>query len=852
MAILQYLLQVSLCWVLFYSIYYVFLRKVTFFRVNRWYLLSTLLLGLALPLIRHLALNIGQDIKAIPLVAFLSDVPDQLQYIMPEEVPWWEMPLTMTLWSIYILGATAGLIRLARSLMKIRRLYTDGERVDLGSYTLVRTGSYHLPFSFFSSVYISSEVDLSSEYAEVLDHELEHVRSRHSIDVMVMEIVSIAFWFHPFVYLYKAAIRQTHEYLADAAAINQKSKKNYSTMLLQQSMSGLEIALAHQFFHSHIKKRIDMMYQKQSGPSAWLKYSLALPVLFVLTFAFAKQIDTSPDPDSPQMALAGTTNDTDTPQEVFKVVEEMPRFPGCEDLSGDERTDCSQKKLLEYLYSNVKYPAGARKSGVQGRVFAQFVVEKDGSLSDVKIVRGIGGGCNEAVLDVVGSMNDMDQKWIPGRQRGQKVRVQYTLPVVFMLEGEGNDKGIDVPPPPPGLEKTNMEEIMVTGFGKAREHPVAKKKTSINGANETIDEVFKVVDQMPRFPGCDDAGDQKAKDECASKKLLEYLYTNVEYPLDARDKGVQGRVYVQFIVNEDGSISDSKLLRDIGAGCGKAALKVVNSMNDMDKPWTPGVQRGKKVKVYYTLPVIFKIEDEPVPCGDVSKGKVVTPIKENGVYKVVERMPTFPGCDDVQDIKEHKACADQLLLKYLYANTTYPKAAKDAGIEGRVYIQFIVNEDGSISDSKLLRDIGGGCGDEALRVVNSMNKMEKRWSPGVHNGKKVKVYFTLPVIFKLEGQEQLKEKAKTDKLLANAPVIEKAVLTTDGALSYEIEMPKAVSAKVTITDIAGRTVNTHQQNLHKGKNKINADVSGSELSLGIYVLTVNYEDQRVAKKIQVQ
>lgn len=122
------------------------------------------------------------------------------------------------------------------------------------------------------------------------------------------------------------------------------------------------------------------------------------------------------------------------PDEIFKVVEEAPRFPGCEDKgSNDEKKKCADEKMLQYLYKNIKYPNIAKENGVQGRVVVTFVVEKDGRITDAKVVRDIGGGCGEEALRVVNSMNEMGERWKPGRQRGNPVRVQFNLPVAFKL-----------------------------------------------------------------------------------------------------------------------------------------------------------------------------------------------------------------------------------------------------------------------------------------------------------------------------------------------------------------------------------------------------------------------------------
>lgn len=113
---------------------------------------------------------------------------------------------------------------------------------------------------------------------------------------------------------------------------------------------------------------------------------------------------------------------------------------------------------------------------------------------------------------------------------------------------------------------------------------------------------------MPRFPGCEDLGTDKEKDDCAKKKMLEYIYKNLKYPAIARENGIEGQVVLQFVVDKDGSVTDAKIVRDIGAGCGEAAQLVVEGMNKMSTKWTPGKQRGRPVRVLYTLPVKFKLE----------------------------------------------------------------------------------------------------------------------------------------------------------------------------------------------------------------------------------------------------
>lgn len=123
-------------------------------------------------------------------------------------------------------------------------------------------------------------------------------------------------------------------------------------------------------------------------------------------------------------------------KEIFKVVEDMPRFPGCEDMSAskDEIRACSNRKMLEFIYENIKYPAIARDNNIEGTVVISFVVDDKGRINDAQIVREIGGGCGAEALRVVNMMNDLPQAWTPGKQRGRAVNVLFNLPVKFKLQ----------------------------------------------------------------------------------------------------------------------------------------------------------------------------------------------------------------------------------------------------------------------------------------------------------------------------------------------------------------------------------------------------------------------------------
>ncbi|MBD0259502.1 MAG: energy transducer TonB [Cytophagales bacterium] len=227
---------------------------------------------------------------------------------------------------------------------------------------------------------------------------------------------------------------------------------------------------------------------------------------------------------------------------VFVVVEEMPEFPG------------GMEGLTNYLSENLKYPATAREKNVQGTVFMSFVVQPDGTVANVQVLKGIQMDCDKEARRVVARM----PPWQPGRQGGKAVAVRYSLPIRFAQDGGkvdvGPGSGVRPPPPPP---------------------PAG-------------DNVFAVVEEMPEFPG-------------GMEGLMEYLMENLRYPAEAREKNVQGTVFLSFVVQADGAITDVATVKGIGAGCDEEASRVLAAM----PPWQPGRQSGKAVPVRYTLPIRF-------------------------------------------------------------------------------------------------------------------------------------------------------------------------------------------------------------------------------------------------------
>lgn len=146
-----------------------------------------------------------------------------------------------------------------------------------------------------------------------------------------------------------------------------------------------------------------------------------------------------PPPAAPKAVDAPTVKEVPPPppppKEVFVVVEEMPRFPGCEDLGGTtaQKNSCSKEKMMDYVLENLKYPTEAKANRTEGKAVVQFIVTKTGVLENIQVINDPGNGCGKAAKAVFESMNRMDKKWIPGKQRGKAVDVQLKVPVKFKL-----------------------------------------------------------------------------------------------------------------------------------------------------------------------------------------------------------------------------------------------------------------------------------------------------------------------------------------------------------------------------------------------------------------------------------
>ncbi len=289
----DYLLQCSLFLTLLYIPYFLFLKSETFFNLNRKYLISALLLTLVLP---FFPLNISNflglffqnsNAVAVPEIDVFLAYGDAINSATTETTTSIFSEPSTWIFLIYIVGITVVLARVLLGLSMILKLYFKGQKTKKEYFVLIETKSETEPFSFFNWVFISKKNDFSEpQQAEIIAHEKAHVRQKHALDLLLIEFLELLLWFNPIIYLYKKALRDTHEYLADKETITHFSdKKQYLNLLINQHFVGRNLPFVTKFHHySLLKKRVIMITKSPSRQIAKLKIMLAVPALFLCVF----------------------------------------------------------------------------------------------------------------------------------------------------------------------------------------------------------------------------------------------------------------------------------------------------------------------------------------------------------------------------------------------------------------------------------------------------------------------------------------------------------------------------------------------------------------------------------------
>ncbi|MCF0064334.1 TonB family protein [Dyadobacter chenwenxiniae] len=416
METLLYIGKVNLYWILLIACYQLMLRNHTFFRWNRYYLLGSLIAAFLLPLLIY-----PDSAPTIPVVYQLNAATFTVGASQAEVAP--AITWTQAIWTIYAIGFIVAAFRFFRHIIELGKFLKAGEIIELDDCTVVLIDSNNTgSFSFLKWIVINRN-DYEQHFDAILRHEMVHTKQMHSLDILLIEVLKIFFWFNPFLLLYKRYVQEIHEFLADAQAPN---RDNYARFLVSYALKAPITSLTNHFFKpSQIKNRIRMIYKNRTSKWMISTYVIAL-ALIGSTALFVAGCEQTEQYEAEIAAINKQKAEESSPinGKVFTVVEEQPEFPG-----GNE-------EMFKFLGRKIKYPTKAANANVQGKVILQFIVTVEGDVRDIKVLKGIGSGCDEEAARVLA----LFPKWKPGRQNGKPVNVKYHLPVNFQLEESDTEK----------------------------------------------------------------------------------------------------------------------------------------------------------------------------------------------------------------------------------------------------------------------------------------------------------------------------------------------------------------------------------------------------------------------------
>ena len=467
------LIQILVFQVLFLAVYETFLKKETFFNLNRIYLLLTPILGTALPFISvdFIQKSIPQEyVVQLPAVV----VGDTISEAIPNATSFW-LPSLLDLW---LFGIALSAVIFIWKIFRITKIYLSGNTVYFDGLKLKILPKTDTAFSFFNTIYLGENIS-EEKRSSIVAHEKIHIQQKHTLDLLFFEILRIIFWFNPLIYVFQNRMATLHEFIADEKLTAENDKKQYYQNLLSEVFQTEKISFINTFFNqSLIKKRISMLQKSKSRKAAQLKYLLLLPAICAMLIYTAcsnepkteetpivQQSDSEVMNKINELAEAIMKKGEMTPEEekalklltteaqpgdkvytsvqeylnetegeggmsvAFSEIERVPTYPGC---SGDNETlkKCFTERISAFVGENFNTKLG-KDLGLTGiqRIVVKFKIDKSGN-----IVRATAKApkpeLEAEALRIIEKLPQMQ----PGEQKGEKVGVLYSLPIIFEVQ----------------------------------------------------------------------------------------------------------------------------------------------------------------------------------------------------------------------------------------------------------------------------------------------------------------------------------------------------------------------------------------------------------------------------------
>ena len=540
----EFLLKASAGMALFYSVYWLFLRKETFYTSNRWFLLAALFTSVlipAFPLQYTVLVDQPETVTFKTIADTFKNIPVFTSHeIQPESFNWQRL-----VWLVYLGGVAVFFFRLLFQTILLTRLLLKSEPKFTEGIRIVENQKYSLPFSFFNTVFINTEFYTQESLPEILAHEKVHIREKHWFDLLFTELLTVIFWFNPFIWFFERSIKQNHEYLADKGVLAQgHSVGRYQALLINQLMGVQVIGVTNNLNFALNTNRLKMMTKKKTSRFSGVKFAWALPAVALLLFAFAE------------------------PEYITKPMEQTNPVTNVQ--NGEKEFVIKGKVVRE---DNGKPLAGA--SVILKGTTIGTVSDADGKFT----------------------LTDPNPKSLSGGALGSEIVFSYVGFQTFEMAVAATGKALE-----DGSYTAKLEEgVIVIDLPDYKNVPPPPPPPP--AINDDGEELFIIVEDLPKYPGGIYELSKyvaEMQEKLAKGKNWKGM-VKVGFTVDET-----GKVTNIKVINKghEYTADDKKytevLLKDPEAE--KAAVAIVAGMKD----WTPGKQRGKAVPVKYLMPVEFK------------------------------------------------------------------------------------------------------------------------------------------------------------------------------------------------------------------------------------------------------
>ena len=431
---IEYVFQVLIFQLVFLVFYDLFLSKLTFFKANRLYLLLVLGVSFVIPTVGSLISSYISDLSGNTFTEFQSVIPE-INLTPDSSVATRKgISLHSIVLVIYGLGFFIASFRFAQKLFSIWKLYRGGKVISNGRTVLVMLDQDIASFSFFKYIFISSK-EGGKELDLVLDHERIHYREYHSVDKMVLELIKVVFWFNPLIYLYQNRIDILHEYQTDSSLTQTHKTHDYINILLEYNFKVPDMSIVNSFYkESQIKKRIKMLTKNNSKVIHKLKYIAILPLVFLMMFISSCTSQAQDEAESvvKSKELDKTSRVEEIVEDIpFSSVQEVPVYPGCENMTNEEKKACFNKSMQNFV--TTEFDSNLAKSlGLEAdvkRIYVLFKIDTDGNVIDIR-ARAPHKDLEKEAIRTIQNLPQMQ----PGKSEGKAVGVKYSLPIVFKVE----------------------------------------------------------------------------------------------------------------------------------------------------------------------------------------------------------------------------------------------------------------------------------------------------------------------------------------------------------------------------------------------------------------------------------